>query len=276
MPDKKKSEILQKESKHLPDQAQIDSHFQKKVDRANRMARYIITFGGYGIIISIVGILLFLLYQSLPLSFKASLKKTFSFEIPAPRSQILLTGIDQYREVSYSLNDRGVIDFYNLKSKSIVQKDSLPLKPQERILSACKGSLSKEILAAGTDQGRILSAEIKMQPQYQGNTRIIQPSFTFTDSFTITKEPGSQINHIEKISYCENEDGIQYWAWLNHEGEVHLKIYDPDDEENYFYDLTPDLGPEIFSTFTTSYDGRMLIVGSQIGELFWFDLRSHD
>jgi phosphate transport system permease protein len=272
MPDKKKSEILQKESKHLPDQAQIDSHFQKKVDRANRMARYIITFGGYGIIISIVGILLFLLYQSLPLSFKASLKKTFSFEIPAPRSRILLTGVDQYREISYSLNDRGMIVFYNLNSKSIIQKDSLPLKPQERILSASKGSLSKELLAVGTDQGRILSAEIKMQPQYQGDARIIQPSFTFTDSFTVAIAPKNQFNHIEEISYCENEDGIQYWTWLNHEGEVYLRIYDPDDEENYFYDLTPDLGPEEFSTFTTSFDGRMLIVGSQSGELFWFDL----
>jgi phosphate transport system permease protein len=273
MPDKKKSETSQKESKHLADQTQIDSHFQRKVDRANRLARYIITFGGYGIIISIVGILLFLLYQSMPLSFKASLKKTFSFEIPAPKSRILLTGVDQYREISYSLNDRGVIDFYNLKSKSIIQKDSLPLKPQERILSASKGSLSKELFAVGTDQGRILSAEIKMQPQYQGNIRLIQPSFAFTDSFTVEMEPDSQFNHIEKISYCENEDGIQYWAWVNHQGKLYLKIYDPDDEENYFYDLTPNLGSEIFSTFTTSYDGRMLIVGSQSGELFWFNMR---
>ena len=113
MPDKKKSEILQKESKHL--QAQIDSHFQRKVDRANRLARYIITFGGYGIIISIVGILLFLLYQSLPLSFKASLKKTFSFEIPAPRSRILLTGVDQYREISIFF----IISIPNRSSKKI-------------------------------------------------------------------------------------------------------------------------------------------------------------
>ena len=34
--------------------------FQKKVDRANHLARYIITLGGYGVIISIVGILFFL------------------------------------------------------------------------------------------------------------------------------------------------------------------------------------------------------------------------
>ncbi len=272
MPEKKKPKTSKKELKNLPEQTRVDSHFQKKVDRANNLARYVITFGGYGIIISIVGILLFLLYQSLPLTFKASLKKTFSFEIPGPKARILLTGVDQYREISYTLNDRGIVTFYQLDSASVLQRDTLTLRPGERILSAAKGSLTKEVFAAGTDQGRILSAEIKMQPQYQGNTRVIQPSFSFADSFTVAKEPDTQFNHIEKISYCENEDGIQYWAWANHEGQVYLKIYDPDDDENYFYSLSPNMGEEVFQTFTISFDGRMLIVGTQSGELFWFNL----
>jgi ABC-type phosphate transport system permease subunit len=57
--------------------------FQRKIDWANRRARSVITIGGYSIIVSIVGILLFLIFQSLPLTFKTSIKNLLTVELPA-------------------------------------------------------------------------------------------------------------------------------------------------------------------------------------------------
>ena len=51
------------------------SPFRLKVERADKVSRRIITFGGYGIIISIILILSFLVYQSLPLAKGADIEE---------------------------------------------------------------------------------------------------------------------------------------------------------------------------------------------------------
>jgi len=88
--------------------------FRKKVDRANRFARVVISVGGYGVIISIVFILLFLIYQSMPLSFGASVKEMLSFSYGKPETQIKLIGIDQYQEVYFLINEKGFVEFYRM------------------------------------------------------------------------------------------------------------------------------------------------------------------
>jgi phosphate transport system permease protein len=250
--------------------------FQKKVDRTNRLARYIITLGGYGIIISIVGILFFLVYQSLPLSFKASLKKMISFDIDYYSQNILRTGIDEYQELTYTLNNYGVVNFYSLKNQVVIGRDTIPLDKDEKLIAVDKGSLKKELFAVGTNRGKIFTIEIRMIPKYEEASRTIEPFFRIQDVFKISISNEDSINHVEKLGFCENEDGYRYWSWLNHYGEFFLKIFDADEYETYLYNLTKSFGEEKISTFTFSHNGEYLIVGSQSGELFWFDLVESD
>lgn len=246
--------------------------FQLKVERVNRRARFIITVGGYSIIISIVSILLFLIFQSLPLTFKASLTKLFSFDLPARLNDVQLIGVDQYQEIGYFLNEQGKISYYNFVKQQYLPADTLPLADGEKIISTSKGSLVKDIFAIGTDQGHIITAEVKLAPRYEKNHRYIEPSLRILDSFTINSSDSSEFNHIEKLAFCYDEDGNNFWSWLDHSGNLLLRIYNEDDETIYTRSLTNFFGKEKVSTFTFSFDGKKLIVGSHTGELFWIDL----
>ena len=247
--------------------------FRKKVDRANSLARYVISIGGYGIIVSIIGILLFLIYQSLPLSFQASVENLFSIDLPSQSPRMVLTGIDQYQEVAYTLSESGIVSFYRIKDQQVLLRDSLQLFAEEKILSVSKGNLNREIFAVGTNEGRILTAEIRMLPVYNKNERTVRPNFKSVDIFSPEADSISQIKHIENISFSYTEDGLYYWAWTDHQHNLHLKIFDPDEEQQYDYDLTENLGGQQVSQLTIGLDGRKLITGSLQGELFWFDLR---
>jgi phosphate transport system permease protein len=246
--------------------------FQRKIDWANRRARSVITIGGYSIIVSIVGILLFLIFQSLPLTFKTSIKNLLTVELPAGLNTIMLVGIDQYQEISYFLNASGKIDYYQVIDHNFINQDSIPLRVGEKIISASKGSLNKEIFALGTNRGQIITAEIRMFPQYADNQRFIETSLRIIDTFKVNLPEQMELDPIEKIAFCQNEDGNLYWSWLDHLGHLHLKIKLVEEEISYDYLLTDYLGKENVSTFTVSFDGEKLIVGSQTGELFWFDL----
>ncbi len=245
---------------------------RRKFERRDRVARRIIALGGYGVIISIAAILFFLFYQSLPLSFGAKIKEWFSWT-PGDRSdQILLVGVDQYQEVVYFLDQHGEVEFLRMKDRHILLRDSLPLEPGEKIFSADRGSLLRDVFAAGTDKGRILIGEIHLQPRFEGSVRRIVPSLSVEQTFQAETPGDSLPAHIEKVSFRRTEDGLELLAWVNHAGHLFLRIYDPEEETTYRYDLSEQLGNLPITTLTMNYSGETLIVASEQGDLFWFDL----
>jgi phosphate transport system permease protein len=250
--------------------------FQKKADRANRIARILISIGGYGVIVSIVGILLFLFYQSIPLFFSASVKKTETVDVEHTPRKILLTGIDQYQEIVYILDDSGIIRFVRLADQKVIALDSLPLSPGERLLTANKGSLEEHLFATGSTDGRIFTGEIRFRPQYRGSQRIMVPSFEFEGSFTTVNAGDSLPAHIERLLFRKNDDGIELWSWVDHQGRLFAKLYDPDTEQAYLHSLSESLGRERVSRLTATYNEDKLICGTLNGELFWFDLSRPD
>ena len=155
--------------------SQKNVHYTK-VYRADRWARYLITAGGYGIIVSILAILLFLVYQSLPLAKGASVEEIFSISLDNNTPKILLTGIDSYQEVFYELDESGALRFYTVADKQLLLKEQFPLLDGEMILNAAKGSLTQEIISLGTNAGRAITAEIKFTAKYSQDDRAIIPS----------------------------------------------------------------------------------------------------
>ncbi len=255
---------------------QEKSYFQKKADRANRIARILISIGGYGVVVSIAGILLFLFYQSIPLFFPASVKKTETVDVNHSPHKILLTGIDQYQEIVYVLDDAGIISFIRLSDQKVIGQDSLPLEPQEHLLVACKGSLEEHIFAVGSTEGKIFTGEIRLQPQYQGSRRIIVPSFQLEGQFGAVNQNDSLPVHIERLLFRQTEEGIKRWSWVDHAGRLFVKIYDPDEDQEYLYNLSDNLGREKVSQLTATYNEDKLICGTLNGELFWFDVSQPD
>lgn len=239
---------------------------KKRVTRNNKIAKVVITAGGYGIIISIVAILLFLIYKSYPLAFDAVVEEIFRGK-PGTEN-ILLAGVDKYEEVKYLVKENGEVDFYSFKGTKILQTEKIPLKEDEKIIKAVKGSLRNETIALVTDKSNIITLEIKMLPSYSGDERSIISSLKIEDEFA-TEDSGSEIN---KFTFAINEDGFRYYGWTDQDDQVWLRIYDNDEEEYYSQNLTENIGDDKLTNFVFSHTGEMFICGTESGELFWFDI----
>jgi phosphate transport system permease protein len=254
-----------------------DRHF-RKVYRADRNSRRIITGAGYSIIFSIFAILLFLIYQSIPLSFGASisLDNIFSWKPDSPKIRTVLIGLDQYQEVSYTMDEKGAVRFYQISDDSLVYENSLGLSEGEKILCASKGALEQELFSVGTNHGRIITGAIEMKPVYEGDTRKILADLRIDNVWGAEAQNDSTPAHVEKIIYRKNEDYSEFWVWVDHSGKVKFRIYDADDEIYVEYDLTSGLSDYQITSLTMSYNGENLIVGTKAGVLFWFDISDYE
>ena len=243
------------------------SSFRLRTYRRDRRARWIITLAGYGIILSIVLIFVYLVKESLPLSFGASVQKWFGWGLPRDEN-VLLTGVDSYQEVVYVLTAGGKIKFFRMRDKALIQQDSLPLFPGEHLLSASKGSLQQEWFAVGTDSGRILTALIRFIPQYTDTGRVILPQTSLEETFFA--DPGQAAGHVERLVFRRNEEGQRFWLWETHTGELFLRHSDTEFEEVYRVSIPRPWGEHTLTALTMSYSGEHIAFGTSGGEVYWF------
>ncbi len=252
--------------------AENKTSFRKKVKNTDKKVRWLITIGGYTIIVNIVAIMLFLLYQSLPLSLGATIEKWFSVPSSNNAAKVLVTGIDPYLEVFYEIDAQGDVRYYSTVSKKKIGENKIALNGAEQFLSGAKGSLQKEIFTLGSDSGRIVTGLITMAATYSSQGRSISPSLEIIEDWQVPATNDSIPNHIEKISLSQNEDESRVWAWQDHSGDVQLRIYDADMDEEYNYNLSSDLKGENVTALTLSANAENLVVAGQTGRVYWFDL----
>ena len=243
--------------------------FRKKIERNNKIAASAISFSGYGVILSIIALFVFLLYETIPLFYSADVSKELSLQSKS-NSKIIYSGIDQYKEICYLINKNGIVQFYNIKDKTIFRRDTIPLHNNEKISAVSVSNYSPDNIAVGTNFGDILNITIKFKSIFAKGNRTILPSFSIGEIFNVNQ---SDIpSKIYNISFDTNDDGIKYWVWTDPGKNLHLRIYDSDEEQNYSYNLTEQTGILDFSAVAVDGENQVLIAGNKSGELFYFDI----
>ncbi|MBN2426436.1 MAG: ABC transporter permease subunit [Calditrichaceae bacterium] len=249
-----------------------DKYF-RKLYLQNRIVKYIITFAGFSSIVSIAAILLFLLLESSPLIKGAKIEEIFSFSLPDPDKKPLLTGTDPYMRVYYIMSKDGVIKFYYASDQSLMRSDTLSNFSEEKILCVSRGSLMKDVFAAGTDRGRLITFRIRFKNDFIGQEPVVNINLKVLDIYQVDPGQQQQVNHIEELIFRENDDLYRFYAWKNHHGGFNLRIYDPDEEENYLHDIKKILPADFnVSAFTLDFEGSKLIAGAKDGRLTWYDI----
>ncbi|GAB4331786.1 MAG: ABC transporter permease subunit [Calditrichia bacterium] len=245
--------------------------FRKKLEFKNRIASWLVSAGGYAVIGSLVLMFLFLVYQVIPLWQGGEFEEFISLDIKQPKSPIILSGLDPYLVQSYHAYQNGEIRFFELKTGSLLARDTLPLFPQERILSWYQYPLKSGWFAVGTDSGRILTVQVKFENVYAGDRRETTGKLSLVDVFRFTAPQDSIPAHVEKLTISINEEGKISWAWMDHENLLHVRIFDPAEEEYYSAKIDfNDDGP--ITAMALDAEGEKLILGNLNGELYWYDL----
>lgn len=183
----------------------------------NSLARWMITLGGISVLFTLVLIFMYLLYVIKPIFESAKVDETVQFVIDEEH-RVLATGVDELKEVAYTITDNGEINFYQLI-------DGAGYKAGEKIFSeqlVAENERLTQLVNIGQEQKLLLDSS--------GNVRLIEPHFTA--SF----DTGVRII-IPSINYPLGEDYLP----IDEQGAALTKLsFAMDDERAVFVGFTED------------------------------------
>ena len=180
---------------------------KKLVDKA---ATVLITAGGFAVILSIAAILFVIVAETLPL-WNAP---TAELETPptplaalagnGPHAEVLALGIDEYREIAYTITQAGTVDFLSLADNRLLQRYEIQALQGRQITAVHYRNLT-HTAALGTADGVVIPLTISFPVSFEGKTRISMPQVT--EDETIVLDPqGRAITALAYQSTSEDED----------------------------------------------------------------------
>ncbi|WP_319557986.1 ABC transporter permease subunit [Thiomicrorhabdus sp.] len=199
--------------------------FERRIARRNlkdRLSRYGVTFGGIGVIFSVLLIMFFLVYVVLPLFVPASVHKQGSFAIPGQvADKSLYYGIDEYQSSAVRFTESGKMIGFNMENGQIAFEDMLPIEGHKITAFTIVNEIQNEI-AFGLDDGRLLIAKYGYKVTYPNDKRTITPNITFPYGEEPMEIADGEITHLA-MRDGESEMKIAYQA--SGSNELHVKLF---------------------------------------------------
>lgn len=135
-----------------------------------------ITGGGIGVLLSILLIFFYLLYEIMPLFQSADVEDAKGFSVSVSGEPLYLA-MEEQAEVGLRLSDSGEAVFFNVDTAKPVLRSQLPLGAA--ITSFALESDESRVFALGMDDGRALIAKHDYLVSYPNDTRLISPRLRF-------------------------------------------------------------------------------------------------
>jgi len=135
---------------------------------ADKLVRWVVTAGGLAIIASVLGILVFIVHEVLPLFSGA--RVAVGPVAPVPGGSPLAALTDEYRELVAILGADGVVRVVRLSDRSIVATATLPVAPATITVAAPAGPGA---LAAGTSDGRVILQPVLVTASFPASGRVV-------------------------------------------------------------------------------------------------------
>ena len=119
----------------------------------DRIADRVITIGGILVIMAVLGILVFLVVQTVPLFMGGKTTGKFSYTLNQPLKNILHAGIDEYKTITHVVQRDGKIVLFHARTGKSLKKLDLGL--QGHSITTASVSFNKHDIALGLDDGTI-------------------------------------------------------------------------------------------------------------------------
>ncbi|MEP6959770.1 MAG: ABC transporter permease subunit [Nitrospirota bacterium] len=235
----------------------------------DRLAHAVITMGGIAVIVSIIGIFVFLVIEVAPLFFSPQGTQT-GHVAGAPPTKALpqssLVGMDEYQEILYQLStgsDRQ-IRFFNAQSGAPIIHDLPPDFSKIHVTSIARAVGKGNRFAFGTEDGRIIPVAIEFTAGFEEGTRQIVPTVTLGSPVQLA--PSKE--HITRLAYQPTERGSLAAALT--------------DQGRLWYAATPfDAAPveltghgaEPVTAMIFDSRGEIFSIGTAHGNLYRYDVR---
>lgn len=157
-------------------------HWKVRLFKDN-WARYIITLGGNSVIVAILLIFFYLLYETAPLLKGADMDIIAQYplqseQLKADTQQAIYT-LEEQGEIAARFEANGQIDFFASKTGQIIKKVGIAMPPDVVVSSFAAADLTRNMLAYGFSNGHVLVVKHEYQISYPDDTRHINPEIVY-------------------------------------------------------------------------------------------------
>lgn len=244
----------------------------------DRGAAYVVTIGGWLIILSVLAILFVILLEALPLFYPPSAKVVRAISLPVAEpvvaSGIVASGVDEYREKAFLLSRSGSLSVVSLESERISAEGSLLVDSDQSIASAVH--VEGDAYLAGTSDGSVIPFSVMFKPEYgHDGTRTVTASIERLPAIALKTAPETAVT---LISGSRQARGLTVAA-VRPEGQVEV-VYEKrvvplmggePRREVVHQTFTPEF-TEAISAIAVDTRGRQLALATETGAIALYDI----
>ncbi len=243
----------------------------------DRLAAHSIAAGGIGVIIAVMLIFFYLLYEVVPLFGGADAEIAAQYPVPGTNGQTLLLGMEEQAEIGMRVADNGQVTFF--RTHDGVVMETYPLPGAEGGLTAvAREDPASHWLVAGYADGQALVFKHSYRARFDDNGK---RSLTPYLEFPYGEEPIQILQNGEPITRIalRNADAGLAIAASGADGQLQLVIFAKD--ENFMtgevellrQDLKLDANGSTVHSLLVDPDLRWFFVAYQGGKMDVFDLQ---
>ena len=251
---------------------------------ADKAATIIITFGGFAVILSIAALLFVIVAETLPLWSTP----TAELETPAtPLTDLvshvliegsptpLALGIDEYREIAYTITQAGTVDFISLTNNQLLQRHEIQALQGRRPTAVYYHNLT-HTAAIGTADGVVIPLVISFPLSFEGKQRITTPRVTEGEPIFLDPE-GRAISALVYQYTDEEEEMMALAALVGPRTLIFLaqrteeSFLGEAEVEEYTIDLSTALTADV-TALALDAEQRNLFAALETGEVIHWDI----
>jgi phosphate transport system permease protein len=248
------------------------SKHDRTVASVDAWARRAITLGGATVIFSVIGILVFILYETFPLFQPPTISKSGEWALSKRLSSATAAaiGTDEYKETAFRLDDKGDVDILSLETGQKIKSFNNPLM-KDTIVSSSRMA-RRNWIAFGLGDGYIGSAEIKYRSKYQAKKRVLEPSVEYGPLLKLDSA-GGPITAV--TGYVDDEGNVTIAGFSKKSGLAIVVYRQSDAAEKPANEFNPkvtslDVFGENVTSMATSSQGPSVLAGSESGMILSF------
>jgi len=198
-------------------------------DVKNTLAKWLISAGGVSVLFTLVLIFAYLVWVVKPVFDSASVEPSAKFSIQTANN--LAVGVDELREISFSINNHGVINFYQIEQTDERQAGELLLSEKliaddEMLQSVYATNINQYVLLTTT--GKVYLVQPSFKAEFIADLRILHPGIYFPlgeEALVIDEEQAV----IAKVAFAMTEEKAMFVALTDDKRFIKTSLIAEDD-----------------------------------------------
>ncbi len=210
----------------------------------DKVAEVGIGIGGISVIVAVLLIFIYLLYEVIPLMKSASVEPVAEYQMPATsvradEAKTLYLATEEQAEVAMRLTSVGEVVFFSVADGQVVDRVQLNIPQGVELTSVQSSGSAKNLLALGLSDGRVMLIKDRYRITYPDDKRLITPriDYPYGEEPLVISESGGALT---KIAVSETDYSLLISA-VSADKKAHLVQYLK--EESLLGDITIERNP---------------------------------